>query len=91
MACLSKNEILAANFSKLMKALWSPKVGKDLVKHKETAPEEEKETPPKQWQKLPEHQRGAKCGAKFQKWGYYFTTLFTSSTTEIQLVQQMSW
>lgn len=47
MACLSKNEILTANFSKLMKALWSPKVGKDLVKHKETAPEKEKETPPK--------------------------------------------
>ncbi|XP_050564736.1 uncharacterized protein LOC118256294 [Cygnus atratus] len=45
LACLSKNVILTANFSKLMKALWSPKAGKDMVKHKETAPDEEKETP----------------------------------------------
>lgn len=43
--CLSRNgNLLAPNFSKLRRALWSPNVGRDLVTYKETSPEVEKET-----------------------------------------------
>lgn len=65
LACLSKNGILTANFSKLMKALWSPKVGKDMVKHKETAPDEEKETPQNSDKNCQNIREGQNVGAKY--------------------------